>query len=63
MGLDGSDKRLAIADLGHDAAARLFDEPRDPLANQCRVLGDHDAKRLVGHPQIMHRPIAPRLAA
>ena len=63
MRLDGPDERLAIADLGHDSAAGLLDQARDALADQRRVLGDHDAERLVGHPQIMHRAIPPRLGS
>ena len=53
MSDDGVHERRAVADLRDDRAARLLDQPRDPLADECRVLRDDDAQRCGFHRQIM----------
>ena len=61
---DCLDERRAIADLGHDDAPGVGDEARQPLADEGRILGDHDPERLGIHGAMMpQRPPAGTSAA
>jgi|GEM_PF-5831860 len=59
----------AVAHLGHDDAPGVTDEPRQPLPDERRILGDDDPERLDIHASMMHqrfrcgRSIVPDLRA
>ena len=40
---DHRQQRLGVADAADDLVAGVLEQPREPLAQQHRVLGDHDA--------------------
>ena len=43
---DVTQQVVGVVGLGHDLEARLGEQPRDALAQQDRVLGDHDRHRV-----------------
>ena len=59
MGDDRLHERRAVADLCHDRAAGLLDQPRDALADERRILGDDHAQR-IRFPPIDDAPRATR---
>ncbi len=58
---DRGDQRRAVADLGHDDAARIGDQAGEPFADEHGIVGDDDAqggwvlRRLGVHASIMHQ--------
>ena len=57
---DGLQERVGVAGLGDDLEAGLGQQPRDPLAQQERVVGEDEPQ---GHARLEQGPDAPRRTA
>ena len=60
MILDGRHERRPVADLRDDGPTRFLDQPRQPLADERRILRDDDPERRPPAPTPTTPPPPPR---